>query len=429
MNFLLIGKSNVGKSSIFNILTTGKKNIIHKTEGTTRDWHKNNIRGLNNLYLYDSPGVIINHNKIDNLKFNKLLNEIDIFLYVLDNKISLSNIELESINELRKLNKKIILLINKDDNHEKNNSFNNLGVKDIYYLSCSHNYGFGELYSFFENFDSDSNYDFDIDYSIAIFGKPNAGKSTLVNNILGFDRSITSHIAGTTSDVVEDFYNYKNYNFKILDTAGINKKNTIFKDSVNSQSIKMTFNIIKKIDLSLLLIDSTEGFDNQVKKILNILLNKSNNIIILFNKIDLIKNKSNFINSSKNQVKFTFSKSKNISFIFLSAKKKSDIIKLKDFIFLKAKHNSLILKTSKINQWLKKATNETAHPLIKGTTVKFKYAVQVSSKPIIIKLFCNFSRLIKKNYKTYLENNFCKTFKIRDNNIKFIIVSSKNPFD
>jgi len=429
MNFLLIGKPNVGKSSIFNILTYGKKNIIHKKEGTTRDWHINVIKGLENIYLYDTPGIIINDKKIDNLKLNVLQNKIDIFLYVLDNKNSQTNIEIEQINKLRKFNKKIILLVNKDDNFEKNNYFNNLGIKDIFYLSCSHKHGFAEIYEFFENFNSKNIIDFNFDYSIAIFGKPNAGKSTLVNGILGYNRSTTSPIAGTTSDIVEDYFIYKSCNFKIFDTAGIYKKNIIAKDSVNYQSIKMSFNIIKNIDMSLLLIDSEEGFDNQVKKILNILLNKSNSVIILFNKIDLIKNKANFIKEIKNQADYTFSKTKNISFIFLSAKKKLDIAKIKNLILLKAKKSSINIKTSKINQWLKKVTNETVHPLIKRKAVKFKYGLQISNRPLTIKLFCNFSNLINKNYKTFLNNNFCKTFKIKDKSVKLIFSSSKNPFN
>ena len=429
MNFLLIGKPNAGKSSIFNILTSGKKNIIHKKEGTTRDWHINVIKGLENIYLYDTPGIIINDKKIDNLKLDVIKNKIDTFLYVLDNKTSQNNTEIEPINKLRKFNKRIILLVNKDDNYEKINYFTKLGVQDIFYLSCAHKHGFAEIYEFFEGFNSKNNINFNYDFSIAIFGKPNAGKSTLVNGILGYTRSVTSPIAGTTSDIVEDYFTYKNNSFKILDTAGIYKKKLITKDSVSYQSIKMSFNIIKNIDMSLLLIDSKEGFDNQVKKILNILLNKSNSVIILFNKIDLIRNKANFIKEIKNQAEYNFSKSKNISFIFLSAKKKSDITKLKNTILLKTQISSVNIKTSKINQWLKKVTNETVHPLINGKTVKFKYGLQISNKPLTIKLFCNFSNLINKNYKTFLINNFYKTFKIKDKSIKLIFSSTKNPFN
>ena len=154
MNFLLIGKPNVGKSSIFNILTSGKKSIIHKKEGTTIDWHKNQIKGLENIFLHDSPGVIINDKKINSLNFIKIFKEIDIFLYVLDKNNSQNNIEIASINALRTLNKKIILIINKDDNYEKNIYFDSIGIKDIFYLSCSHNHGFGEIYEYFENLNS-----------------------------------------------------------------------------------------------------------------------------------------------------------------------------------------------------------------------------------------------------------------------------------
>ena len=429
MNFLLIGRPNVGKSSIYNILISGKKNIIHKLEGTTRDWHKSNVKFLDNIYIYDTPGVIIQNNKLNILKFYNLLKTIDIFFYVIDYKNSDSVNDNESINELRKLNKKIIILVNKDDNYSQTNNFNHIGIKEVFYLSCTHNYGFGELYEYLESFNSNFFNQKKYDYSIAIFGKPNVGKSTLLNGILGYDRSLTGPIAGTTSDIVEEYYDYNGKNFKILDTAGIFKKNKIDTDSVNYQSIKLSLDIIKGVELSFLLIDCKDGFDNQSKKILSILLNKSSSVIILFNKIDLIKNKLEFIKLTKLQVKDTFSQAKNISLFFLSAKIHSDIDKLKKLIVSKTKNLNIIFQTGKINSWLKKVSGEYTHPLINGKTVKFKYGVQISTKPVTIKLFANFSNKIKKNYITYLKNHFCKTFNVKDKNIKLIISSSKNPFN
>jgi len=429
MNFLLIGKPNVGKSSIFNILSSQKKNIIHKTEGTTRDWHQSLVKGFDNIFLYDTPGIIIKNKKTNLFEFDKLINNIDYFLYVIDYRGPENLEDLEALNKIRKFNKKCILLINKDDNFEKKYNFDYLGIKNYYFLSCSHKHGFSDLYNFFDSFNCKEKNILSNDFTLAIFGKPNAGKSTLVNSFLGYNRVLTSSIAGTTSDFVEDSYIYNKKNFKILDTAGILKKNKIKKKTVNFEAVKKSLNIIYKIDLSILLIDSEDGFDNQVKKILNILLLKSNSVLIVFNKIDLIKNKNKYIAEQKLIVNETFSQTKNISFIFLSSLSKYDVQKLKKFIFLKTKIYSIKLSTSKINTWLKSCTAEYKHPLVNGKVVKFKYGVQISNKPLTIKIFSNFSSKIKKNYKIYLVNNFSKTFKIKDQKIKLIITSSNNPFN
>ena len=154
MNFLLIGKPNVGKSSIYNILTSSK-NIIHKEEGTTRDWHKSKVKSLNNVIIYDTPGIILKKNKINKLDFSDLLKLIDKFIYVIDYKNKIYENEIESINQLRKFNKEIVLIINKDDNHQKNINTNFFGIKSLFFISCSHKLGFDDLYEFFEKFDQD----------------------------------------------------------------------------------------------------------------------------------------------------------------------------------------------------------------------------------------------------------------------------------
>ena len=204
MNFLLIGKPNVGKSSIFNILTSGNKNIIHKEEGTTRDWHKSNVKGYNNIVLYDTPGVVVKNNKINDLQFLELFEKIDTFIYVIDFKIENIDGEAEAINELRKFNKEILLIINKDDNLENNKSYKAYGLDVFFYVSCSHNLGFENLYEYFELHDNYKEVIKENNFSIAIFGKPNSGKSTLANSLLGFERILTSPKAGTTSYFEED---------------------------------------------------------------------------------------------------------------------------------------------------------------------------------------------------------------------------------
>lgn len=428
MNFLLLGKPNVGKSSIYNILTTGKKNIIHSQEGTTRDWHKSNLKNYNNVFIYDTPGIFLLNNKVNKVRFSELFYLIDKFIYVVDYKEKNFELEAQSINKLRSFNKDIILLINKDDNFEKNLNIKSFGIKNVFFISCSHMHGINEFYEYLVQFNENVEIDNQSYFSIAIFGKPNAGKSTLANSLLGYERTKTSPIAGTTSDLVEAFYIYKKTQFKILDTAGIYKKNKIDNTSINYVAIRNSLDIIKKIDLSIMLIDSNNGFDTQIKKILNMLITQSRSIVIVFNKIDTIKNKKLFIKATKLEVRQTYSQTKNLSIIFISAINKSNIDKLKSMLFYKSNRLIKKLPTSKLNSCLKKLYQEKPHPLVRGKAVKFKYAVQVSNSPITIKIFSNFSKEIKKNYKAYLINNFIEIFKIEDTKVNLIFTTANNPF-
>ena len=433
MNYLLIGKPNVGKSSIFNFLTGTNINIIHPESGTTRDWHKESIKNSTSL-VYDTPGLLIDNNNL-NLYFRNILkNRIDFFLYVVDFTHRYNLFDHTAINNLRKYNKEIILIVNKFDNHslDINSKINTIyykyGIKKMFFISCAHHYGFDKLFSAFASNKSNLNLKDQFDFSLAIFGKPNAGKSTFLNTVLGFERSVTSSIAGTTSDYVIDYLNYKKKIIKIIDTAGIGKKSNIKKNSINFLSVKKAFENIKKVDSAIIIVDSVESIDRQDKRIIKLVSEKSKSIILIFNKIDLIINDDNFKSDIISDIKNNLSEVKNIKIFFISALKKNNINKiinyLYDFIFFK----DYIISTSKLNTWLKKVVIESQHPMIDNKRVNFKYAVQIKSKPVTIKIFCSYSNKLKESYKRYLMNKFNYHFKILNQKTKFIFSSSKNPY-
>ena len=427
MKLLLIGQPNVGKSSIFNILINKNINIIHHKEGTTRDWHYSSLKNFPEIKIYDSPGFKIEKNNLNVNKFFSLFSKIDVFLYVIDYKNYQNLYDSNAINDLRKYNKDIVLIINKDDKMEKINYFTDFGIKKIFFLSCSHRLGFDELNHFIKKYSEKELKEIPVDFSISIYGKPNAGKSTLLNKILGYNRSATSEIAGTTSDIVYDTFNFKNKNFKIFDTAGIGKKSKTVKGSINFLSIKKSIDNIKKADLNLLIIDSTEGFDRQTKRIYSLLINSSS-LIVIFNKIDLIKDKKIFYSDIKYQFENELSKAKNFTLLFICSLKNKDVYKLKNSIYSRTSNILFKLSTNEVNSWLKKIISDHPHPLIKGKKVNFKYATQIKSRPITVKIFCNFASKIKKNYQTFLLNDFSKKFKIKDKKVKLIFSSSINPY-
>lgn len=433
MNYLLIGQANVGKTSIYNILTGSNVNIVHSDAGTTRDWHKELIIDSTS-YVFDTPGILIDNNKsigVTNfLLKNNVNNSINFFLYVIDYKIGFNDIDHSSILKLRKHNKKIILVVNKFDNINcsHRSEYFKYGIENILYVSCAHRLGFDKLKLMIA---SENLTNFEVvknDFSIAIFGKPNAGKSTYLNSLLGFNRSLTSPIAGTTSDIVVDTFFYKDKNFKIIDTAGIGKKSNVSNKSITYFSIKKSIDNIYKVDSAIIIIDSNEGLDRQDKRIINLVTNKSKSIVLIFNKFDLIENKNLFKSIMIKQIDQTLSQVKNIKVFFISALLKKDIFKVLDYQYNSIFENEYLISTGKINKWLKDITNNNQHPLIENKKVNFKYAVQVKNKPVTIKIFCNYSNRLRDSYKRFLINNFNNNFKILNQKTKFIFSSSINPY-
>ena len=431
MNYLLLGKPNVGKSSIFNVLTEKNYNIIHKDAGTTRDWHQAYIKNTKS-YIFDTPGILITNN--EDLKkiafFNFLNKKINNFIYVIEYKDGYNDIDNFSINQLRKFNKEIILVVNKFDNFNNDPLpiFNKYGIKKIIHISCSHRFGINKLNKVLEVSNSIKTIDSPEDYSVAIFGKPNAGKSTFLNSLVGYNRSLTSPESGTTSDYVLDYINYKGKKFKIIDTAGIGKKSNIKNNSINYFSIKKSFENIHKVDSAIIIIDSNNGIDRQDKRIIKLISNKSKSIVIVFNKLDTIDDKIKFKESIISDIDILLNEVKNIKIFFISALEKKNVTKVFEYLYSFVFLSENKISTSKLNQWLKKVVNENQHPMIDNKRVNFKYAVQIKSKPVTIKIFCSYSDRLKSNYKRYLINNFNYNFKILNQKTKIIFSSSLNPY-
>ena len=436
MNFLLIGRTNVGKSSIYNILTGFNSNIIHEDSGTTRDWHEERFKKIPELVIFDSPGLLLKNKKKKSFQttliFKNLLKKIDSFFYVIDYSSIFNVLDKKLIDEIRKFDKEIILIINKFDNFNQipNNDFYKYGIKNYFFLSCSHNFGFDLLNNYLKSREISKTQKKLIvqDFSIAIFGKPNTGKSTLLNSFLGFNRFVTGSIPGTTSDFVKEYFTYRGCIIKVIDTAGISKKSKILNNSINFYSINKSLQKIAEVEAAMIIIDSLEGLNRQDKRIINIVSNKARNIIIIFNKFDLIKKKENFIKETLQEIDNTLHEIRNIKVFFSSAFSKRHVNKILNYLLENIINKKNYISTSNINKWLRKVIIQKSHPLIESKKVNFKYAVKINENPMTIKIYCNFANKIRNEYRRYLTNNFNKNFKIINQKTRIVFTTANNPY-
>ena len=439
MKYLIVGRPNVGKSSIFNILTGRKANIIHKKKGTTRDWHRGEIRLIENSFIFDVPGIILNPSNDDEKKTKRIIESlipnINYLLFVVDFHFYSFNEDVVILQWLRTFNRKIVLLVNKKDNNKQNvnTDFYKYGINNIFFLSCSHRLGFDKLRKFLNDkihhkSNKLKNIHENIDHSIAIFGKPNTGKSTFLNTLLDYERSLTSVVSGTTTDYVNEIFKYKSKIFNIFDTAGIGRKSKISSKSIDHLAIQKSINKIKKVQSTIILIDSYIGLNRQDKRVIKLLSINAKSLLLVFNKIDLIKNKLNFKKKIISEIENNIYQVKNVKVFFISALSKKQVITIIDYIYENILVKKYNLNTSMINKWLKFCSRSNPHPLIDRKKVNFKYGVKIKDYPITVKIFCNQAEKINKNYIRYLKNNFNSYFKILNQNIKIIFSKSKNPY-
>jgi len=438
MKYILIGQKNVGKSSIFNRILENKINIVNPIKGSTRDWiEQKKIYKDKIIYLIDTPGINPLSGKLYDKKIllyikDKITADITI-LFVVEVKNYENEIDDEILRFVRKFNKNIVLIINKTDNKKLElnaYNFSKFGIKKTFCISCSHNLGIDMLISHLFNrskiFLNTNDEIIKDELSIGVYGKPNVGKSTFINKFLGFERFQTANTPGLTTDSIYQLIKYKNKNIKIFDTAGIKSKNK-FKNSLEVMSSNISIKNISYTTIGILIIDCNNALDRQDKKIINLISKRGKFLIIVFNKIDLISDKEKLKVKLLNQIRNEIFQLKNLKCFFISSLNTDNVKKIFNYICFSIVLDNTI-STSKINYWLKKTTNEHPHPLIRGKKVSFKYALQVNTSPIKIKVFSNYSKKIIESYKRYLKNSFIDYFKIKDQNIKIFFSNTKNPY-
>mgnify|MGYP000959258903 FL=1 len=414
----IVGRPNVGKSTLFNRLTGTRSAIVDKQSGVTRDrnYGKCTWNGVD-FSIIDTGGYVENSDDIFEEEINKqvklAIEESDIILFMVDVVVGVHELDKAVANMLRRTNKKVILVVNKVDNaiilHEAG-EFYSLGLGDYFTLSSISGSGTGELLDkIVADLPVESPGELPELPRFAIVGRPNTGKSTLVNVLLGEERNIVTPVAGTTRDSIYTRYNKFNHDFLLVDTAGLRKKSKINED-VEFYSVMRAIRTIENSDVCLLLIDATRGIESQDMNILTLILKNNKGLVILVNKWDLVEKDNHSTRNFEKAIKEKTAPFTDYPVLFISALNKQRIHKVLELAEQVNINRTKKVATSRLNEVMLEIIGQTPPPAVKAKHIKVKYVTQLPTYTPSFAFFCNLPQYIKEPYKRFIENKLRENF-------------------
>ena len=432
----IVGRPNVGKSTMFNMLAGEQISIVKDTPGVTRDRIYAEVEWLNWQFTLIDTGGIEPDTKNLMLKHMREQAEIaittaDVIMFVVDVKQGLVDTDFKVADMLRKSHKPVVLVVNKVDSFEKLMpdvyEFYNLGIGDPHPISGLSKLGLGDMLDEVVSYFDQSNMEEEEDERprVAIIGKPNVGKSSIINKIVGEDRVIVSDIAGTTRDAIDTSVTYNDKEYVFIDTAGLRRKSRI-KEEIERYSIIRTVTAVERCDVAVLMIDAEEGVTEQDAKIAGIAHDKGKGIIIAVNKWDAIEKDDKTIYKYSNKVREILSFMPYAEILFISAKTGQRIPKLFDTLDVVIENHALRVATGVLNEILAEAVAMQQPPSDKGKRLKIFYMTQVSVKPPTFVIFVNDKKLMHFSYTRYIENKVREAFGFAGTPLKFIIRERKD---
>lgn len=431
----IVGRPNVGKSTLFNTLAGEQISIVKDTPGVTRDRIYADVNWLDKTFTLVDTGGIEPESKDIILSQMREQAEIaiataDVIMFITDVRQGLVDSDAKVADMLRKSHKPVVLVVNKVDNFDKFMpdvyEFYNLGIGDPMPISAASKLGLGDMLDeVIKNFPPEAELGEEDDRpKIAIVGKPNVGKSSIVNKLLGENRVIVSDIAGTTRDAVDTVIKHNGKEYVFIDTAGLRRKNKI-KEEIERYSIIRTVAAVDRADVVILVIDATEGITDQDTKIAGIAHERGKGIIIAVNKWDAIEKDDKTIYKFKNKIEEMLSFMSYAELTFISAVTGQRLFKMYDIIDTVIENQTLRVQTGVLNEIMTEAVAMQQPPSDKGKRLKLYYITQVSVKPPTFVIFVNDKELMHFSYTRYIENRIRDAFSFRGTSLRFIIRERK----
>ena len=422
----IVGRPNVGKSTLFNKIAGRKISITENRPGVTRDrlYADATWRGRK-FTIVDTGGIEL---KSEDIMWKEILRQADtaietaeVILLMLDGKEELTSSDYDVAQKLRRSKKPVILVVNKIDNYspDKLIEYYALGLGEPFAISAEHSQGIGDVLDEAIQYFGDGEEEDDDSLKIAVVGKPNAGKSSLVNRLLGFERSIVTNVAGTTRDAIDTKFEVDGKEYTIIDTAGIRRKKSV-SDDVEYYSVMRAFDAVRRADVCLLVVDSTEGLTEQDVKIIGYVHEQGKPSVIVMNKWDLIEKDTKTINKFEEKLKIDLKFMDYFKSIYISAKtgqRAEKILKIVNEVYANAQRR---VTTGTLNDLMLDAMRTNEPPSTGGRRLKIYYCSQPSVCPPTFVLFVNDEELMHFSYKRYLENVLRRSFDFSGTPIKII---------
>ncbi len=413
----IVGRPNVGKSTLYNRLTESRKAIVDDYSGVTRDRHYGHAEWVSRTFtVIDTGGYVANSEDVFEAAIREqvviAIEEATVILFMVDVTTGITDLDDDIASLLRRSKKPVHVVVNKVDNtarYDETSIFYSLGLGEIFPISSMTGSGTGELLDeVIKGFDDEEVEENGLP-KFAIVGRPNVGKSSLINSLIGQDRNIVTPIAGTTRDSIHIHYNQFGHNFNLIDTAGLRKKTKVH-ENIEFYSVMRTIKALEEADVVLIMIDAMEGMESQDVNIFHLAEKNKKGVVILVNKWDLIEKNNKTTKVFEEQIRQKLAPFTDVPIIFTSVTEKQRIFKAIEAATKVYENRKKKIPTSKLNEVMLPLIEAFPPPSLKGKFVKIKYITQITGTSPMFAFFCNLPQYIKEPYKRFIENKLRENF-------------------